>query len=107
MEDLVVIIGMVDYTPGTVIENDGNTVTITDDNIEYFQRVVHMSLPYDMVRSSNEDEIAEFLRTMGTDHPIEFTEPVDAPPTATDFDLSKLTEEQRRSLMLHNMKGKG
>jgi hypothetical protein len=107
MDDLVVIIGMVNYEEGTVIENDGNKITITNDNIEYFQRIVHMSLPYEMVLSSNEEDIMEFLHTMGTNHPIEFTESVDTPPDdSMEFDLSKLTEEQRRSLMFHHMKGK-
>jgi len=107
MDDLVVIIGMVDYEHGTIIESDGNEITITNDNIQYFQRIVHMSLPYEMVLSSNEEDIMEFLHTMGTNYPIEFTKSVDIPSDdSTEFDLSKLTEEQRRSLMFHHMKGK-
>lgn len=107
MEDLVVIIGMVDYAPGTAIEADGNLVTITEDNLEYFQRVVHMSLPYDLVKTSNEVEITAFLRTINENVGEEFTDAVSPPTTSdTDFDLSKLTEEQRKSLMMHNAKGK-
>jgi hypothetical protein len=110
MEDLVVIIGMVEYVAGTEMEVDGNMVKITDENVEYFQRVVHMSLPFDLVEAGNEKDIIEFLHTMhGELNAADFSEIVEETTTESaevDFDLTKLTEEQRRSLMMHGPKEK-
>jgi len=112
IDDLVVIIGMVHYTPGTAIEIDGNMISITEENLDYFQRVVHMSLPYDLVSSSDEDAITNFLHKIHQENKTnDFSEPLESggasnEATATDFDLTKLTDEQRRALMFYNIKEK-
>lgn len=104
----IVIIGMVDYTEGTEMEVDNNTVIVTKDNIEYFRRIIHMSLPLDLVYEDNEDVIMEFLYNMHSqDNVSTFSEPlVPAVNNNPDFDLTKLTEQQRQSLMFHNNKEK-
>lgn len=104
----IIIIGMVDYTEGTEMEVDGNTISITKDNIEYFRRIVHMSLPLDLVYEDNEDVIMEFLYHMhNQDNVATFSEPLEpAINQSNEFDLSKLTDQQRQSLMFHNNKEK-
>lgn len=112
IDDLVIVIGMVHYTPGTTVEIDGNMVSITEENLDYFQRVVHMSLPYDLVLSSDEDAILEFLHNMHDEGKAEdISEPIESgaipgEATSTDFDLTKLTDEQRQALMYYNIKEK-
>ena len=110
MDDMVIIVGMVDYMPGTTIEMDGNLITITEENIDYFQRVVHMSLPFELVEAGNENELMEFLQRIHEEQTAsQLSTSLDEskkPELETDFDLSKLTDEQRQALMLYNMKGK-
>jgi len=108
MDGMVLIVGIVDYTPGTQIEIEGETITITESNLDYFQRVVHMSLPFELVESSNEANIIEFLKMIHEKQKAEsFSTPInDTPPPDDDFDLSQLTEEQRQAYMLFNTKGK-
>jgi len=108
VDDGIVIIGMVDYTEGTEMEVDNNTIIVTKDNIEYFRRIVHMSLPIDLVYEDSEDVIMEFLYNMHSQDNIStFSEPLEVEiNNNTDFDLTKLTEQQRQSLMLHSNKEK-
>ena len=108
VDDLVVIVGMLDYTPGTTVEVDGNLISVTEENLDYFQRVVHMSLPFDLVASSNEEDITRFLYELhNKGNTSDFSEPLeDNINVAADFDLTKLTKEQRQSLMLYNNKEK-
>lgn len=108
VDDGIVIIGMVDYTEGTEMEVDNNTIVVTKDNIEYFRRIVHMSLPVDLVYEDDEDVIMEFLYNMHNQDSVSaFSEPLEPGiNNNTDFDLSKLTEEQRQSLMFHDNKEK-
>jgi len=100
----IVIIGMVDYTIGTEMEIDNNTVVITEDNLEYFRRIVHMTLPLDLVYEDDEEVILEFLYSMhAQDNVGAFSEPLEPGGNNNpDFDLTKLTDKQRQSLMLHN-----
>jgi len=108
VDDMVVIIGMVYYEPGTTIEVENNLVSITEENLDYFQRVVHMSLPIDIVMSSNKLIISKFLQNLKDEgQGDDFTEIIkNAPDISADFDLSKLTPEQQQSLMFYNSKQK-
>ncbi len=111
VDDGIIIIGMVDYTVGTKMEIDGNMIVITQDNIEYFRRIVHMSLPFDLIYDNDEDTIMEFLYNMhNQDNVSTFSEPlelgVNNNNNNTEFDLTKLTEKQRQSLMVLNNKEK-
>ena len=108
VDDLVVIVGMLEYAPGTTVKVDGNLISVTEENLDYFQRVVHMSLPFDLVASSNADDITRFLYDLhNNSNKSDFSELVeDKPSSIADFDLTKLTEEQRQSLMFYNGKEK-
>lgn len=108
VDDAVVVIGMVDYELGDVITLYGKEFTITQENFDEFQRVVHMSVPIDLVEEADEQKIMNYL--YGLDKNIdEFSNVITPPAAATkledEFDLSELTEEQIESLKLHNLKG--
>ena len=109
VDDSVVVIGMVDYEPGETITLYGTEFKITEENIDEYQRVVHMSVPVDLVEEGNEQNIMNYLYNLGSGKSIEEFSNVIAPPAATkledEFDLSELSEEQIASLKMHNIKG--
>lgn len=103
IDDLVVVVGMVQYEVGDVLTFEGETNTVTEENVDLFQRVVHMSVPIDLVEENDPDKIMEFLDSLGEGRDIdEFSESFAAveiiPQEEHEFDLSELTEEQRRNL---------
>ncbi len=104
IDNMIVIVGIVDYELGTEIDIDGNVIVITEDNLDHFQRVVHMSLPDEVVASKDSDRITKFLYELHeNDNPGIFSDTIaPTPPALADFDLSKLTEDQRQSLLLHS-----
>ena len=109
VDDSVVVIGMVEYEPGETITLFGKDFKITEENIEEFQRIVHMSVPIDLVEEANEEKIMNYLYDIGEDKDINEFSNVISPPAAAkldeEFDLSELTEEQIASLKMHNIKG--
>jgi len=105
MDDMIVIIGMVEYELDTTLEVDNKTVTITEENADGFQRVVHMSLPIDLVATKDEQVITDFLYELHANNNTGiFSDPIDPSPFGEDFDLTKLTDEQRKSLSLFNVR---
>jgi len=106
VDDLLVVMGSVDYAPGTTFESDGNEITITEENLEYFQRVVHMNIPLELATTNDEDAIMDFLYTMHEEKSMEeFSETIDnSNPVATEFDLTQLSDKQLQSLKFYNMK---
>lgn len=106
VEDLVVIIGVVQYDIGKFITVGQAEMQITVDNVEQFNRVVHMSIPYELVINADPEAILDFLYTMGTD---EEQETIEVKATGeyndADFDLTELTDEQRKQLEMFDKKG--
>jgi len=99
MEELVVIIGVVQYDIGKFITVGQAEMEITADNVEQFNRVVHMSIPYELVLGDDPEAILDFLYTMGTDAEQETIEAkAQSEYLDAEFDLSDLTEEQRKQL---------
>jgi hypothetical protein len=108
VDDMVVVIGMVDYEPNETISLYGQEYKITEENLDEFQRVVHMSVPLDLVEEGSEQNIMDYLYNIGDDKDIDEFSDVITPAAAKleeEFDLSELTEEQIQSLKLHNPKG--
>ncbi len=92
IDDLVVVIGTVQYELGDIVTIDLNDIEITPNNIEEVQRIIHMSVPYALVIADDQDDIMEYLYTEGVD-----LESMGNPPT-NEFDLSELSDEQLKSL---------
>ncbi len=93
IDDLVVVIGTVQYDMGDIITIAGVEIEVTPNNVLEIERVIHMSIPYDLVIEDDKDNIMEFLYTVEAAN--EFN--IDGAP-ANDFDLSELSDEQRKSL---------
>jgi len=107
LEDLVVIIGVVQFDVGKIITVGQAEIEITLENTEQFNRVVHMSVPVELVLENDPEEILEFLYRMGTDSEQETIE-MKAMGEYNDmeFDLSELSDEQRKQLEMYDKKGK-
>ena len=109
--DQVTIIGMIDFNENTTVTIDGEEIEITADNKEYFQRVIHLSLPFGLVIEGDYNTITQFLTEMKQHEEALLEEAINlesitpAVNTAQSFDLSKLTQSQRNSLILFE-KGK-
>lgn len=105
VDDMVVVVGILSYELGSKINVEDDIIEITKDNFEYFQRIVNMSLPYNLVESGNAKDIREFLHMI---HSNENDEDIISETKEqfkfeeNDFDLSKLTEEQRKTYMLYS-----
>jgi hypothetical protein len=108
IEDMLVVIGSVNYEVGTTITLDGKEYQIREDNIDEFQSVAHMSIPLDMAIDDDEDEIMAYLYDIGMDSNIEDFTSVLTPhhdSIESEFDLSELSEEQIQALKLSTAKG--
>ncbi len=102
VDDLIVLICVVQYSVGDTIPVDGEDILITDENLEFFQKVIHMNLPIAMAIENDFDVILNFLYEMYDGNQLEaFDESIDPPPAdVSDFDLEQLTEKQRIALLL-------
>ena len=109
MEDMLVVLGTVNYNIGDHVELFGENFIITEDNADDLQQIVHMSVPLDLVNGEDEDKIMEYLYNAGENKPIEnFSEIITTPARAVldeDFDLSELSEEQLQALKFATAKG--
>ncbi len=106
-DGLITILGVVSFEDGMTIETDEGTINITKDNLEYFQRVVRMALPYDLVANGERDAIMVFLEKLHKSGKGQDFEEINqnAPhvQTAADFDLSELTNDQQAALKMYNI----
>ncbi len=104
-EALITILGVVFFDEGTVIDTKTGKVTITAENEEYFERVVRMALPYELVTGGNETDILEFLKKLHAEgHGEDYGEmPVEEQVAKqAEFDLTALSEDQQAALMMYN-----
>ncbi len=99
LDDLIIVIGTVQYNIGDVLELDGEDIEVTLDNIAQFERVVHMSIPYKLVLENNKDNIMNYLYTNGIDDSIDTFSTMNIPIANTEFDLSELSDDQLKSFM--------
>ncbi len=103
MDDLVTIVGVVLYDIGSTIIVEDRETTITEENIDYFQKVIHMTLPLDVILLE-EEQISKFLYDMYEQETLDtVTESLDL-NNSFDFDLSQLSDKQKQALMQSNIK---
>lgn len=127
---LIVLVGVVSFPSGAEVElQTGEKVTVTKDTEQYFQpRMVRIGIPLKLAEASKE-EVIDYLRKTdieqkkniedikktlsdvfgineeGTD--LVATQPQDSITSGADFDLTQLTEEQRKQLELSTKMGRG
>jgi len=105
IDDLVILIGMVTYEPGdTVNISEDLDIIINEENLDSFQRIVHMSVPLDLVEKNDKDTILSFLYEMNIERTSEeFSSVLDETTKIPinkeeEFDLTDLDEHQIQSL---------
>jgi len=105
MDDLMIVLGSVNYKPGTTPYVNGVQVPITEENCAEIQQLVHMSLPLELVISNDREEIMKYLYSEieGFENMEDMVEAVTQ--SDVEFDLSDLTEEQRQALKFSTVKG--
>ena len=105
MDDMVIIIGMLSYDLGDVIDVGGIEINVTEDNIHELQQMLHMAVPIKLVEEGDSKKITAYLQTITSQHNVD-VDVVELPHSGLDneFDLSELSEEQRENLRLSTLK---
>lgn len=107
MDDMIVVMGMLSYDLGKILNIAGVRIEVTEENIERLQHMVHMAIPIDLVEAADGEKITEYLQSMESEGEIDVdTVELSAPAAAREheFDLSELSEEQRENLKLMTIK---
>ena len=110
--NMLVLLGMIHYAPGAqVITETGDVVTITEELAPYFQLIIRIGLPFNMV-DETKDAIKEFLKKREEVKEEEQTDAVqflrnllkvadeDMDDGSGEFDFDSLSEEQRKGLIV-------
>lgn len=95
----LILIGVISFPPGTEMDTvNGGSVVVTEDTAPYFRRLVRAGIPVEITTKTKEEVVA-YLKKVEEDElkqsEADFLEA--ATQQETDFDLSKLTEEQRKA----------
>jgi hypothetical protein len=131
---LIVMVGAVTFPPGAEVElQTGEKVIVTADTAQYFEpRMVRIGIPLrlaeapkdiikEYIKKSEEiqkKESEEFMKNLeealttkledaGIEVPVKVVPKQDSVTTDDDFDLTQLTEEQRKQLVLSQKIGRG
>jgi len=108
MEDILIMMGTVEYSVGDTIIFGDEKIVVTDENADSLQQLVHMSVPINLVQEANHSKIMNYLESSTEDIGDELGEiivPVTASQPESEFDLSELSDEQIQSLKLSTAKG--
>lgn len=129
---LILMVGVVRFPPGAEVElQTGEKVIVTKDTAQYFEpRLVRIGIPLRLAESSK-DEVKTYLKQKEAEMEKDTAEFMDnlkealegSPPeddsketavskddtvtTDADFDLTQLTDEQRKQLQLSQKMGRG
>lgn len=114
--DLLMLIGYVSYTPGTSFQLDGEIIEITEDNKDYFDRILRIGIPLSIVKQNNKAVVIGFLSNLNNaieDESLDAREEIEQvedvvaeQPSKYDFNLDELTDEQLVSLKFVRKSGK-
>ena len=113
-DGIVVITGNIQLAVGDAFKLDnGKQVTVTEENVDSFRRVIRVGIPLEIAQEGNVDDVIGFLdgkkqkNYLAGDELTEQPEttigqaPTDDPAqTVNGFDLEGLTDDQIRQLML-------
>lgn len=105
MDDMIVIMGMLSYELGKILDIGGVRIEVTEENLEQLQHMVHMAIPIELVEAADAEKITEYLQSMEAEGEIDIDAiEISAPTPEHEFDLSELSEEQRENLKLMSIK---
>lgn len=115
MGGIVIVTGVISNEPGDMAKlANGESIQVTEENMDYFDRVIRVGVPLDIVNAANADQILEFLEAT-EDMEVDEDEleallkergefkPISEGRTGSvenDFDLENLSDDQRNSLQL-------
>jgi hypothetical protein len=98
-ENLLVMVGVVVFPAGCELEAEGGgIIKVTKDTEPYFRRLVRAGLPAS-VAVQGKDEVVAYFKKMQEDYDnqLDVAGLDNLLERETEFDLSALTEEQRRA----------
>ncbi len=102
-EGFIIVTGIVIYNPGETFElTNGEIVEITEDNADYFRRVVRTGIPFDVADRGTQEDVVAFLEKAEVEIEIESNEGLEQIVDDQDFDLESLTPEQRQAYEMFN-----
>ncbi len=118
---LLILVAVITYPPGAELDLDtGDKIKLTRDTAPYFNRLVRAGIPVTIADKSKEEVLA-YLKQIEEDTPrqipvedkndtiselIGTNKPEEKEMTFDEFDLSQLTEEQRKSYQMGGKSGK-
>lgn len=129
-EPFVILVGVISYPVGAeVLTENGDIVKLTESTVPYFRRLVRAGIPIAMAKKSKEELLAYFdkkkqerVEAEQREKELEEAMAIDDGPTIQDllaeqqkqepemtfdeFDLTQLTDEQRKAYQMGNKPGK-
>lgn len=102
-EGLVIMIGLIKYPPGAEFKTaEGQMITISENTVDYFTRIIRFTMPYDLVDKGTSEEVLAFLKSLEQESQQQ-TEMVQIPAEAmslAEFEFDELTEEQKAAMVI-------
>ena len=102
-EGLITMIGLVKYPPGAKFDTaEGQTITVSENNVDYFTRIMRFTLPYDLVDTGTREDVLVFLKSLENEGQQQ-TEMVEIPEevmSLAEFEFDELTEEQKSAMII-------
>lgn len=93
---VLILIGVIVYKPGSELTLDnGDKIKVTEDTAPYFRRLVRAGIPLEIAHKTKK-QVLTFLKKKDDEEKKQSEDPV--VDKEADFDLSTLTEEQRKLL---------
>ena len=113
IDGLIILIGVMTYSPGTTITlGDGKVVVVSEQNVDYFNRVIRVGIPLQIALEGNKADVISFLQKTLDEPSNSETESSDknlnnksSIAAINDFDLEQLTEKQKSALFVFNSGG--
>ncbi len=100
VEGLVTMIGLIKYPPGSEFETaDGEMITVNEDMVEYFSRILKFTLPYKLLDEGTTEDVVAFLKSLdveGEEKKVNKKEAL----TLAEFEYDDLTDEQKAAMMV-------
>lgn len=113
-DEFIMISGMLTYNVGAIIKVDEDIIEITEENATYFQRVIRVGLPVEIIVKGNTDDIVNYLwmlhaKNEAYENDDIMSETMAGPKISehieNEFDLDGLSEEQKELYKLSTLRG--
>ena len=107
LDNVLTLIGIVSYKPGTEFVLEGKPVEVTEANSAYFQRIIRMGIPLNVAEEGTVEDILEFFSNIKVNFELTVNEDgvqeedLIATVKEPEFDMSELTDEQRDALFMY------